>query len=56
MDLLIPAGDTHVCANCRDEYLQRIKEGVPMMQSDEWAAIRQEHIKHEASLRSVGLL
>ena len=55
-DFLIPAGATQVCANCRDEYLQRMKEGVPTTQSNEWAGIRQEHIKHEASLRSVGLL
>lgn len=27
-----------------------------MTQNSEWAAIRQQHIKHEASLRSVGVL
>ncbi|CAA6676638.1 MULTISPECIES: hypothetical protein [unclassified Lentimonas] len=56
MDMLIPAGGTHVCANCREAYLQRMKEGVHTAQSGECAAIRQEHIKHEASIRSVGLL
>ncbi len=55
-DLLIPAGETQVCANCKDEYLQRMKEGVAVGQTGEWLAIRQEHIKHEASLRSIGVL
>lgn len=27
-DELIPAGDTHVCPNCRDTYAQGIKEGI----------------------------
>lgn len=55
-DLLIPAGNTQVCAHCRDEYLQRMKEGVSTDQTSEWVAIREEHIKHEASLRSIGVL
>lgn len=56
LDLLIPAGTTHICVNCREAYLQRMKEGVSTDQSNEWVAIREEHIKHEASLRSVGML
>ena len=55
-DLLIPAGSSHICANCREEYLQRIKEGVSTDQSSDWVMVREEHIKHEASLRSIGVL
>ena len=55
-DLLIPAGDSKICPNCREEYQQRILEGVDVNRSDDFATIRQEHIKHEASIRSVGLL
>ncbi|MGJ8652734.1 MAG: hypothetical protein ACSHX8_05635 [Opitutaceae bacterium] len=55
-DLLIPAGTTQVCVNCRDEYMQRMKEGISTSQTGEWVAIREAHIKHEASLRSVGIL
>lgn len=55
-DLLIPAGESKICPNCREEYQQRISEGVDVNRSDDFAAIRQAHIKHEASIRSVGLL
>lgn len=54
--LLIPAGDTQVCPHCRDEYMQRLKEGLSGTQSNEWVEIREAHIKHEASIRSIGLL
>ena len=33
-----------------------MKEGVSTSQTGEWVAIREAHIKHESSLRSVGLL
>ena len=54
--LLIPAGDTQVCPHCRDDYTQRLKEGLSGAQASEWVAIRELHIKHEASIRSIGLL
>ena len=55
-DLLIPAGESMICASCRDEYMQRLSEGISVNREDEYVAIRQEHIKHEASLRSIGIL
>lgn len=42
-----------VCANCKPIYLQRMREGVS---GSEMEAIRNEHIKHEASVKSVGIL
>ncbi|ADE54242.1 DUF4339 domain-containing protein [Coraliomargarita akajimensis] len=53
---LIPAGDQPICPNCRDRYLQCLQEGVSADFSNDCAVIRQQHIKHEASIRSVGLL
>ncbi|WP_269525867.1 hypothetical protein [Coraliomargarita parva] len=55
-DYLIPAGSIHVCPHCRDAFQQRIQEGVPALESSEWVAIREAHISHESSLRSLGLL
>lgn len=55
-DYLIPAGESKVCPNCRDEYLQRLQEGAAVAGEDEYEMIRQEHIKHEASLKSIGIL
>lgn len=55
-DLLIPAGTTQVCVHCRDEYMQRVKEGISTSQTGDWVAVREAHIKHEASLRSIGVL
>lgn len=28
-DFLIPSGNTHICPNCKDDYLQRMREGAP---------------------------
>ncbi|WP_309397833.1 hypothetical protein [Cerasicoccus maritimus] len=55
-NVLIPMGDTQVCPSCRDDYIQRLKEtGTPTTTGmDE--EIRQTHIKHEASLKSIGIL
>ena len=55
-DLLIPAGETQICPACRDSHIQRLKEGVMGSSDHEYETIRQEHLKHETSLRSVGLL
>ncbi|MGB0370854.1 MAG: DUF4339 domain-containing protein [Opitutales bacterium] len=53
---LIPAGDVVVCVRCKDAVLQRMREGVPLTQDEDVRAIRMEHLKHEASLKSVGIL
>lgn len=55
-DYLIPAGESQICPVCRDDYLQRLKEGVSVNSGEEYEAVRQTHIKHEASLKSVGTL
>lgn len=55
-DYLIPAGDTKICPDCREAYLQRLKEGVSTSSNDEYESIRQAHLKHEASLKSVAIL
>lgn len=55
-DYLIPAGETQICPACRDTYRQRLNEGLSAHSNDDFEAIRQLHIKHEASLRSVGIL
>lgn len=55
-DALIPAGEATVCPNCREDYLQRLQEGVSIHASSDALEIRNAHIKHEASLRSVGIL
>ncbi len=54
--MLIPMGDTQVCPNCREDYVQRLKEGGSPYGDSLDEEIRQEHIKHEASIKSVGTL
>jgi len=49
---VIRLGGGFVCARCKPVALQKMREGV-VSQSEE---IRQEHIKHEASVKSIGLL
>lgn len=56
---VIQIGSTQLCVHCKDQYAQRIKEGVPGSfnpNQEEYEAIRHEHLKHEASLKSVSLL
>jgi len=53
---IIPIGEDRVCPHCRSLYLQRMKEGLPPEQNSHARAVRQVHLKHEASLRSVGIL
>ncbi|MGE9295746.1 MAG: hypothetical protein ACQKBV_05605 [Puniceicoccales bacterium] len=56
-DHLIPVGDTQVCTNCRESYLGQLKEGAPTQHGIGLEEeIRQDHIKHEASLKSIGFL
>ena len=45
-----------VCPHCRDEYLQKVSEGVSVFGDAEAIEVRNEHIKHEASVKSIGLL
>jgi DNA-directed RNA polymerase subunit RPC12/RpoP len=51
---VIRLGSSYVCAACKPRLVQKLKEGVPL--SSEAEAIRQAHIKHEASVKSVGVL
>jgi DNA-directed RNA polymerase subunit RPC12/RpoP len=51
---VIRLGSSYVCAACKPRLVQKLKEGVPL--SNEAEAIRQAHIKHEASVKSVGVL
>ncbi len=58
---VFPAGEVvtlagaQYCAACKPLAVQRLKEGV-VNTSSEAERIRNEHLKHEASLQSVGLL
>lgn len=53
---IVPAGDLSVCPSCKDEVLQRMREGIPLTQDSNFREIREKHLKHEASIRSIGLL
>jgi len=35
-EVLIPYGNTHICPNCRNDYIQRLKEGAPAQDSNTW--------------------
>ncbi len=49
---VIRLGNSYVCALCKPVATQKLREGV-LSHSEE---IRQEHIKHEASVKSIGVL
>jgi hypothetical protein len=52
-DEVVRLGDGFVCATCKPVALQRLREGVASSDAED---IRNEHIKHEASVKSVGVL
>lgn len=52
-DEVVRLGDGFVCAACKPVALQRLREGVASSDAED---IRNEHIKHEASVKSVGIL
>ncbi len=52
-DEVVRLGDGFVCAACKPVELQRLREGVAASDVED---IRNEHIKHEASVKSVGVL
>ncbi len=52
-DEVVRLGDGFVCAACKPVALQRLREGVASSDAED---IRNEHIKHEASVKSVGVL
>ena len=53
LDQIIRLDNNYVCAGCKPVALQRVREGVSNSTADQ---IRNQHIKHEASVKSVGLL
>jgi hypothetical protein len=53
LDEVIPLGTGYVCGNCKPVVLQKIGEGVMTSRAEQ---IRREHIKHEASVKSIGTL
>ncbi len=53
MDEVVRLGDGFVCAACKPVAIQRMREGVAATDAED---IRNEHIKHEASVKSVGVL
>jgi hypothetical protein len=53
MEEVVRLGDGFVCATCKPAMLQRMREGVGNNEAEE---VRKEHIKHEASVKSVGFL
>ena len=60
---LLPAdgvmfGKDVVCLDCKDAYAQALREGGAAVgvESMRLEAIREQHIKHEASIKSVGML
>src|SRR3954471_16602837 len=53
-DQVIKLGAGYVCAACKPIATQKLREGVLDLNSSE--QIRREHLNHEASVKSVGLL
>lgn len=53
MDEVVRLGDGFVCATCKPLAVQRMREGVASNDAED---IRNEHIKHEASVKSIGIL
>lgn len=53
MDDVVRLGDGFVCASCKPLAVQRMREGVASNDAED---IRNEHIKHEASIKSIGIL
>lgn len=52
-DETVRLGSGFVCASCKPVAMQKLREGATNSTSEQ---IRQEHIKHEASVKSIGLL
>lgn len=52
-DEVIRLGSGFVCAACKPAAMQKLREGVASQNAEQ---VRQEHIKHEASVRSIGIL
>ena len=53
LDQVIRLDNNFVCAGCKPIALQRMREGVSSNNAEE---IRKGHIKHEASVKSIGIL
>ena len=53
-DQVIPIGGRYICSECKPVVVQKMREGV--VGDPEYERIRKEHINHEASVKSVGLL
>jgi len=53
VDDIVQIEGASVCAACKPAYLQRLREGVGNSDAE---SIREEHIKHEASVKSIGIL
>lgn len=52
-DLVIQIGNRWTCAGCKPLVVQRLREGAAASDAEQ---IRREHIKHEASVKSIGSL
>jgi hypothetical protein len=53
-DQAVRLGNSYVCAACKPVVTQKLREGVAI--NDGAEQIRKEHINHEASVKSVGVL
>jgi len=53
LDQTIRLDHNYVCAGCKPVAMQKLREGVTSNTAEQ---VRKEHIKHEASLKSVGIL
>jgi hypothetical protein len=53
LDQVVKLGGAYVCAGCKPIAVQKLQEGVVSSQAEE---TRKDHIKHEASIKSVGFL
>ena len=53
LDQTIRLDNNFVCAGCKPVAMQRLREGVTSNAAEQ---IRKDHIKHEASVKSVGIL
>jgi len=53
LDQVIKIGNQYVCAGCKPIAVQKLREGIVNSDVEQ---LRKEHISHEASVKSIGLL
>jgi len=54
LDEVVQLGDSSVCARCKPVFVQKMREGEVLSPGAE--KLRKEYLKHEASVKSIGIL